>query len=231
MKYITSLKRTNLLLLISYSFSLSAQTASVVTDTKTDKQYANTTEIYKSEKATDSEVLAEIENNFGLGDVVRIAIAPPKPKLQNVPKNNSTIPVKNTDIALVSSPKKRTEVIYIELKTTPSVTKPIEPNVTAIPVAEKVNTPVATTTPETLVTETIENKEVIAPSTITAVENNTVVKTNRTLKSANSVKNVKSTKSVKASSKKSFSLFNNFSLKSTKHVKSKGGKKYGCYRF
>lgn len=46
---------------------------------KTDNSYANRTEVSKAKNATDAQVLAEIEGNYGLGDVVRIVITTPKP--------------------------------------------------------------------------------------------------------------------------------------------------------
>jgi hypothetical protein len=44
---------------------------------RTDKQFANTTEIHKTDKASDEQVLAEIEGDYGLGDMVHISNAPP----------------------------------------------------------------------------------------------------------------------------------------------------------
>jgi hypothetical protein len=46
---------------------------------KTDNNYANTTEINKTKGASDAQVLAEIEGDYGIGDVVRIVITTPKP--------------------------------------------------------------------------------------------------------------------------------------------------------
>jgi hypothetical protein len=50
-----------------------------IKNTKTDKKYANTTEVYKKDGATDTDVLGEISTDYGLGDVVRISVAPPPP--------------------------------------------------------------------------------------------------------------------------------------------------------
>ena len=58
---------------------LFAQNQTVVKATKTDKTYANTTEIHKSEASSDTQVLNEVANNYGMGDVVRITVAPPPP--------------------------------------------------------------------------------------------------------------------------------------------------------
>ncbi len=58
--------------------TLSAQN-NAIKNTKTDKKYANTTEVYKKDGATDTDVLGEISSDYGLGDVVRISVAPPPP--------------------------------------------------------------------------------------------------------------------------------------------------------
>ena len=47
--------------------------------TKTDNNYANTTEVSKVKGSSDAQVLAEIEGDYGIGDVVRIVITTPKP--------------------------------------------------------------------------------------------------------------------------------------------------------
>ena len=64
-----------LCLICSISFAQSKQGA--VKGTRTDKNFANTTEIHKTEKATDDQVLAEIEGDYGLGDIIHISNAPP----------------------------------------------------------------------------------------------------------------------------------------------------------
>jgi hypothetical protein len=58
--------------------TISAQNEAIK-NTKTDKKYANTTEVYKKDGATDTDVLGEISSDYGLGDVVRISVAPPPP--------------------------------------------------------------------------------------------------------------------------------------------------------
>jgi hypothetical protein len=60
---------------------LQAQTPAVVATT-TDESFASTTVIYKTKSATDSEILTALEGDFGMSDVVRIAVAPPKPKVE-----------------------------------------------------------------------------------------------------------------------------------------------------
>jgi hypothetical protein len=65
-----------LCLFCSLSFAQSNQEGAVK-GTRTDKNFANTTAIYKSEKASDEQVLTEIEGDYGLGDVIRISNAAP----------------------------------------------------------------------------------------------------------------------------------------------------------
>lgn len=64
-------------LIIACPFAMAQKAMPVVKGTKTDKTYANTTEIHKTEKATDDQVLAEVYDEYGLGDVIRISNAPP----------------------------------------------------------------------------------------------------------------------------------------------------------
>jgi hypothetical protein len=65
-----------LCLFCSLSFAQSNQEGAVK-GTRTDKNFANTTAIYKSEKASDEQVLTEIEGDYGLGDMIRISNAAP----------------------------------------------------------------------------------------------------------------------------------------------------------
>jgi hypothetical protein len=44
-----------------------------------DERYGNTTIVYKDKNTTDEDLLRQLEGNFGMGDVVRITEAPPKP--------------------------------------------------------------------------------------------------------------------------------------------------------
>ncbi len=46
--------------------------------TQTDDDYANTTVVFKTGNADDLAVLDQLDADFGMGDVVRIRVAPPK---------------------------------------------------------------------------------------------------------------------------------------------------------
>ncbi len=74
-----SLGRVHLLVPISLVTTLTFAQAPAIKGAKTDNNYANTTEINKTKGASDAQVLAEIEGDYGIGDVVRIVITTPKP--------------------------------------------------------------------------------------------------------------------------------------------------------
>jgi outer membrane protein OmpA-like peptidoglycan-associated protein len=63
--------------------SLSAQKSTAVVGTRTDAEYGNTTIIHTKPGISDAQVLKEVENDYSLGDEVRITVAPkpepPKP--------------------------------------------------------------------------------------------------------------------------------------------------------
>jgi hypothetical protein len=70
------------ILLMGFCFTTFAQQKEVVKETLTNKNYANTTEVHKTATATDAEVLSKLEGNYGIGDEVRISVAPP-PKVSD----------------------------------------------------------------------------------------------------------------------------------------------------
>jgi hypothetical protein len=245
MKNTSYFKHFSLSILLASGFSTMAQ-KTVVTDTKTDQTFANTTQVFKSEKATDSQVLAEIEGNFGIGDVVRIAVAPPPTKTVPPPPLAATKPTingKNPNIAVVTTPtqQKRT-IVYIELDSKPNVVKTAEPQrVTTLTQQSTtaVNTP-TNATPN--VVKTVETQGVTTPSVNevnlanenkerASTQNNVKQIERRSTKSERTSSSAKARSSNKSSRKSSFSLFSNLSFKSSKSSKFKGGSKFGCYRF
>jgi outer membrane protein OmpA-like peptidoglycan-associated protein len=62
-------------------FAVSASFAqNEIQGTQTDETYGNTTVIYTKDKsANDAAILAQLDNSYGIGDVVRITVAQPKP--------------------------------------------------------------------------------------------------------------------------------------------------------
>lgn len=63
--------------ILAASATLSAQNP--IKGASTDENYANTTVVYKDSTASDLDVLSRMDNSIGMGDVVRITVAPPKP--------------------------------------------------------------------------------------------------------------------------------------------------------
>jgi hypothetical protein len=61
--------------LLATSFGANAQ----IHSTHTDEKYNYTTVVYKDKAATDKDVLTALDNSVGMGDVVRVTVAPPKP--------------------------------------------------------------------------------------------------------------------------------------------------------
>jgi hypothetical protein len=102
-------KRISLWLYLCLFYSLSfaqSNEGGAVKGTRTDKNFANTTAIYKSEKASDEQVLTEIEGDYGLGDMVRISNAPPATVVLPAPVLPKTVEsinrLPNTQILVVS---------------------------------------------------------------------------------------------------------------------------------
>lgn len=164
MKNTSFLKKIQFWLLLSYTSSISAQqTASLVTNSKTDSRFANTTEIYKSEKASDTDVLNEIEANYGLGDVVRITVAPPKPKPEPVKvavNTTNTVNTPKTNINAVAHSTPRTQPTTRQTKPVQVVYRTIESKATLPSTA-------TTTTNATLVSKTTTVSAPIASKTTT----------------------------------------------------------------
>lgn len=76
-------------ILMGFCFSTFAQQKEVVKETLTNKNYANTTEVHKKATATDAEVLSQLEGNYGIGDEVRISVAPPPNVYDSLSKKTS----------------------------------------------------------------------------------------------------------------------------------------------
>lgn len=66
-------------LLAGALFALAISANAQVKSTHTDVKYANTTVVYKDTTATDKDVLNTLGDEYGLSDVVRVTVAPPKP--------------------------------------------------------------------------------------------------------------------------------------------------------
>ncbi len=89
---------------IAVTGSLNAQTTKPL-ETRTDEKYGNTTIVYRNDKGTsDAVILSQIEKEYGMGDVVRIAEAPPKPPV--APALAQTEVTKPTANKVVATPVK-----------------------------------------------------------------------------------------------------------------------------
>lgn len=75
------MKLKNLGLAVCYMLTAAASinAQSPIKGAATDEKFANTTVVYKDSNATDLDVLSQMDNSIGMGDVVRITVAPPKP--------------------------------------------------------------------------------------------------------------------------------------------------------
>ena len=73
--HLNSRKNAFLAVLLAVSFGANAQ----ITSQHTDDKYNFTTVVYKDKAASDDEVLAALNNSVGMGDVIRVTVAPPKP--------------------------------------------------------------------------------------------------------------------------------------------------------
>lgn len=234
---------TLLLYLLSLNTSIiSAQTTSVK-GTKTDKVFANTTEIYKSKSASDAQVLAELESEYGIGDVVRISDAPPA---------STTVPLSRT--TSVQSDKKAMPAIpkAVSLTNTstpveniPPVNKELAPKITSTPIPQNTQKSTSTTTNplsnQALVISSgtyksdieMPEKKVISERNTPKAAESTIEKKSKAY-SPPSVKSSKSTKSYMksaTSNKKFLFFFKKTNKKASKRTKYKDNSKVGCYKF
>jgi hypothetical protein len=193
------------------SFATFAQQKEVVKETLTNKNYANTTEVHKTASATDAEVLSKLEGNYGIGDEVRISVAPP-------PKATDSLSKKDVKQVFVQSPlptipegDESTEVSSKGLESTTNV------SLTDSGKVEKASNSKAFVFEEPKKERVLDEKK----------ERTMVSKSN---KSATSSKGFYSAK--KLSKGERFLFF--FKKKPSKPkvtYHNRGGSKYGCYKF
>lgn len=100
-----------------------------IQSTATDEKFANTTIVYKKGDANDAEILSQLNNSYGMSDVVRIAVAPPKPAVVPVAKIEKSVSVP----AAVASNKPATPA---QAKTSEPVA--VHPVAAALPAANAV---------------------------------------------------------------------------------------------
>jgi hypothetical protein len=218
--------------LAAANFAATAQTRPVES-THTDEKFANTTVVYKTTAASDTDVLSALEGDFGIGDVVRVTVAPP-PKPVEKATEKITAPVadksKGEDTWLPTSAKPAPAAALTvsasptinksAAKPAPSVATPLASAKPAATVAAKTVVPAAPKQAKAIAAPMVESQSKTPAPTVTT-DSNTTVKA----KTATAGKAKKSYKSVKKTGKKS-------SGAKPKSKSRKGGKqRYGCYKF
>lgn len=135
--------------LLAGSLLLAATVASAqneIQSTQTDEKYGNTTVIYTKGKPTnDAAILAQLDDSYGIGDVIRITEA--------TPQNNTSQMVASTDNAMMFASEKKTVQMSapktVAVKPAPKVAvtekKPVAEPVVAV---QKVAAPAAKVAPK-----------------------------------------------------------------------------------
>ncbi len=96
--YIKYTKIACFICFFSSTYAQTPDTAVLVKGTKVDDKFANTTQVYRGDKASDLSILDQIAGDYGMGDVVKITEAPPpKPPVEVLP--TSPIPPVISQIA------------------------------------------------------------------------------------------------------------------------------------
>lgn len=214
--------------LLASSFGLRAQ----IQSTHTDEKFGYTTVVYKDKAATDKDVLSALDNSIGMGDVVRVTVAPPKPaavpavdKTQGedvwlkpaAPANSLTASTTAKVVTPVAAPINH---LAAAPKATPVAAKPVA--VAAKPAAPNVAPTVA---------KPVAKKVAPAPKPVVVQEQTQATFTNvaaspRTVTSKSSVAS-KASKSANKSLKKGGKKGGSFKMKSRK----KGKQRYSCPKF
>jgi hypothetical protein len=84
---------------------IAAQAQTPVESTHVDEKFAYTTVVYKNKAADDQAVLQSLDSSFGIGDVVRVTLAPPPPpKPAPILTASAPVSVKTKEVASVRSP-------------------------------------------------------------------------------------------------------------------------------
>lgn len=214
-------------LVLAAHFSAFAQNP--VESTHVDEKYAYTTVVYKNKAANDQEVLSAIESEFGIGDVIRVTLAPPPTPISAIAASEPVYADKkkgedtwmpgtapSADHLVASSqtttmPKTPVSTIPVSSKTLPVVAKSAAPaNIVLSPEAFKqVNV--------------VDSPPLNTETSVAAAETR-AFKANPNTKVAASGKSSKASKSVKKSSKKGGPKMK---FKKRKHSK----QRYACPKF
>ncbi len=143
MNTIANFKNRFALLSLLFATTLTAQNQ--IQYTQTDEKHGNTTVVYtKDSNYNDQAILDQLDDSYGVGDVVRIAVAPPKP--------NTSQMVASNDPAVMFASETTTPVATSKVVEKTVSFKSEAPKVTPLPKYK-------------VVTETPRKEEEVAPAT------------------------------------------------------------------
>lgn len=211
---------------LAANFHVYAQ--SPVESTHIDEKYAYTTVVYKTTAATDKDVLASLENDFGIGDVVRVTFAPPPATISAVAASepvyadkskgeDAWLPETAKSKANLTASTKPMVVPNTVVNTISVAPKPVL--VSAKAAAPKLNTSTKTVVPEApkqVKTVEVVSQTAVAPAK-THSDNRVKAKTSTTGKTTKAHKSAK-----KAGKKSSFKKLKN---------RRQGKQRYACPTF
>ncbi|MBL7828801.1 MAG: hypothetical protein JNJ57_19350 [Saprospiraceae bacterium] len=197
--------------LIALAFGLNAQ----VKSTQTDEKYANTTVVYKDKAANDQDVLNTLGSEYGMGDVIRVTVAPPKPAAAPVIDKSKGQDVwlgkpKTQDVRNLTASNANQPVLNVK-PAAPAVSPAVAPK--AVQQAVKNSATPSPVAVETATPETPKTEEAVSAAPVS------------TMKAKTASGASKSGKAYKKPGKKSGKGYGK--TKSRKH----GKQRYGCARF
>lgn len=136
------------LFVLAFLFTATAMSAqNQIQSTQTDEKHGNTTVVYtKDSNYNDQDILAQLDDSYGIGDVVRIAVAEPKP-------NTSDMLASNDPAVMFTTPKSVPAA-------TPKVVKETPKKVEAVKVAPVQKTEAA---PQKKMTSEVTTAKTVKP--------------------------------------------------------------------
>lgn len=229
--------------------SLSAQKN--IQETVTDEKFSNRTIVYKKGNADDAEILAQLNDSYGMSDVVRIAVAPPKPVVKPVAvieKVSVTSAASTSKPAATVISTTRTTSATVSASRSAVVTRPNQPVLpTTIPktTATDLNVPVAnpdaaglTAGTDVMAAFVTSNNQTVKNVSAQSVQQlNPVVQTSSENSFVGTTSTFKQTSSAVKSGKKSKSggWFDSSSARKKSTPAKKHGKhgkqRYDCFKF
>ncbi len=212
----------------AFATQFSVQAQSPVESTHIDEKYAYTTIVYKNAAASDKDVLSAVENDFGIGDVVRVSLAPPPTAPSAIAASEPVYTDKNKgEDAWMPKAAKSTATLTAANQLSPASQLSAKTMATT-PLPAKVATTNASPKPILAAKTTVASTPVaVAPvQAEKAIETavSTASNTNKSVKTKASGKATKAHKSVKKSGKKSGQKMK---FKNRKH----GKQHYSCPKF